>query len=74
MQFKGNRLALGSRLKAVGIVIVLFSVVSGCGYTTKTLLPEGVRTVHVAIFTNSIDITKEISDKDKYELKQSTGT
>ncbi len=41
---------------------------SGCGYTTGAVLPNDIKTVHVAIFKNSIDITKEISAKDKYEV------
>lgn len=42
--------------------------VSGCGYTTKTILPDNVKTVHVDTFKNNIDITKEVSAKDKYEV------
>ena len=41
---------------------------SGCGYTTKTILPDNVKTVHVDTFKNNIDITKEVSAKDKYEV------
>jgi hypothetical protein len=40
----------------------------GCGYTTKTILPDNVKTVHVDTFKNNIDITKEVSAKDKYEV------
>jgi hypothetical protein len=43
-------------------------LISGCGYTTRTLLPDGVKTIHVDIFKNNIDITKEVSAKDKYEV------
>ena len=67
MILKRNSAALGSRLKALGIVIVL-CVISGCGYTTRVILPNDIKTVHVAIFKNSIDITKEVSAKDKYEV------
>ncbi len=41
---------------------------SGCGYTTKTILPDNVKTVHVDTFKNNIDITKVVSAKDKYEV------
>jgi hypothetical protein len=41
---------------------------SGCGYTTKTLLPSDIKTIHIETFKNNIDITKEISAKDKYEV------
>ncbi len=47
---------------------VLCIVMAGCGYTTKTILPDNVKTVHVDIFKNNIDITKEVSAKDKYEV------
>ncbi|MBU4342756.1 MAG: hypothetical protein KJ902_00140 [Candidatus Omnitrophica bacterium] len=43
-------------------------VLSGCGYTTQAVLREDVKTMHVEIFENSIDITKEVSAKDKYEV------
>ena len=46
---------------------VLCIVMAGCGYTTKTILPDNVKTVHVDTFKNNIDITKEVSAKDKYE-------
>ncbi len=45
----------------------LLVAISGCGYTTKTILPDNVKTVHVDTFKNNIDITKEVSAKDKYE-------
>jgi Lipopolysaccharide-assembly len=54
------------RLQA-GFYLLLF-LFSGCGYTTKTMLPDNVRTVHVDTFKNSIDITKEVGAKDKYEV------
>jgi len=50
------------------ICYLLLFLFSGCGYTTKTVLPENVRTIHVDTFRNSIDITKEVSSKDKYEV------
>jgi len=43
-------------------------LLTGCGYTTKTILPDNVKTVHVDIFINDIDITKEVGVKDKYEV------
>lgn len=46
----------------------LLVTISGCGYTTKTALPENIKTIHVGIFDNNIDITKEVSAKDRYEV------
>jgi hypothetical protein len=42
---------------------------SSCGYTTRNIvLPEGLKTIQVVVFKNSIDISKETSAKDKYEI------
>lgn len=46
----------------------LFIILGGCGYTTKSILPEDIKTIQVEIFRNNIDITKEVSAKDKYEV------
>ena len=47
-----------------GVLVTL----SGCGYTTKTILPDNVKTIHVDTFANDINITKEVGVKDKYEV------
>ena len=36
--------------------------------TTKVVLPDNIKTIHIDTFKNSIDITKEVSAKDKYEV------
>ena len=54
------------KLQATGYMLLL--LLSGCGYATKTVLPDNVKTVHVDTFKNNIDITKEVSAKDKYEV------
>ena len=46
----------------------MLSAVSGCGYTTKSLLPENIRRVHVAPVKNSIDLSEEISDKTPFRV------
>ena len=46
----------------------LFILLGGCGYTTNSILPEDIKTIQVEIFKNNIDITKEVSAKDKYEV------
>ncbi|MBU4312916.1 MAG: hypothetical protein KJ706_09390 [Candidatus Omnitrophica bacterium] len=50
------------------MLFALCAMLCSCGYTTGAVLPSDIKTVHVAIFKNSIDITKEISAKDKYEV------
>ncbi|MEI8176078.1 MAG: LptE family protein [Candidatus Omnitrophota bacterium] len=41
---------------------------SGCGYTTKSLLPAHIKTLYIANFKNAINITEETSDKRPYRL------
>src|SRR3989338_1850138 len=42
-------------------------VLSGC-YTTKTALTGTVRTIHVAPVENAIDLSAEISDRDRFRV------
>jgi len=48
--------------------VFLFSVLSGCGYTTKSLLPSHIKTIYIDNFKNSIDLTAEVSNKKPYKL------
>jgi len=43
-------------------------LLTGCGYTAKTILPDNIKTIQVETFKNNIDITKEVDAKDKYEV------
>ncbi|MBF0216907.1 MAG: hypothetical protein HQL30_07950 [Candidatus Omnitrophica bacterium] len=38
-------------------------VLAGCGYSSKSLLPDNIKTIHIQNFTNGIDPTREISDR-----------
>ncbi|MDO8603217.1 MAG: LptE family protein [Candidatus Omnitrophota bacterium] len=54
---------------ARGLLLVIFLLAfAGCGYTAKTIFPNNIKTVHVDMFKNNIDITKEVSAKDNYEV------
>ena len=54
-------------LVALGaLALVLTALVSGCGYTTRSLLPSDTKTIYVANFTNSINITEEQSNLRMY--------
>lgn len=44
-------------------LIGLIFVASGCGYTTSSLLPEGMDSIHVDNFVNKIDPSMEVSDR-----------
>lgn len=50
------------------ILVVLSLYITGCGYTTGSLLPSRLRTVYVKDFENKIDISTEPSDKDGYRI------
>ena len=41
---------------------------SGCGYTTKSLLPENIKSICVNPVKNTINLTGEISDKDRFRV------
>src|SRR3989338_1476938 len=47
---------------------LLLPALSGCGYTQKTLLPSHIRSVSVAPIKNAIDLSAEISDKDRFRV------
>src|SRR3989338_4541580 len=66
-QVTGHRSQVGFYLLPATCYL-LFFLFSSCGYTTKTVLPEDIKTIHVETFKNNIDITKEVSSKDKYEV------
>lgn len=48
------------------IIAVLGLVISGCGYTTKSLLPSNYRTIYVDNFKSAIKITAEQSNERMY--------
>ena len=48
------------------MLIFTLAVVAGCGYTTKSLLPENIKRLHVPPVKNGIDITSEITDKTPF--------
>ena len=48
------------------ISIVALFFISGCGYTTKSLLPSDLKTIYVENFVNGIKVTDESSDVRMY--------
>ncbi len=50
------------------LVFVALLSLSGCGYTTKHLLPENIKSVTVPPIKNGIDLSAEISDKDRFRV------
>ncbi|MBP9733730.1 MAG: LptE family protein [Candidatus Omnitrophica bacterium] len=57
--------------RASAVLMMIFAsafAVSGCGYTTKTSLPDHIRSVHVPRIENKIDISAEISEKKPFQV------
>lgn len=40
----------------------------GCGYTTRTMIAEGFRTIYISPFVSKIDITQETDTASKYRI------
>lgn len=58
----------GVMIKKSICCILLVSLMAGCGYTTGSLLPSHLKTIHVENFVNKIDISREQSDTESYEI------
>lgn len=53
----------------VGALLLFWvSLASGCGYTTKSGLPENIRRIHVEPVKNGISLSEEISDKTPFRV------
>ena len=48
--------------------LLLLINLSGCGYTSRSLLAEKYKTIYIPQFANQIDITKEADTANKYKL------
>jgi hypothetical protein len=47
---------------------MLSAVLAGCGYTTKSLLPEDIKRIHIMPVKNAIDLSSENSGKDHFRV------
>ena len=59
-------------MKHTIIYALLTMFLAGCGYTTGSVLPAHIRTIYVKPFSNEIDITKEVTDIDRYKIYRPT--
>lgn len=50
------------------ICYLLIALLSGCGYTTRSMISNKFHTIYVTPFVNKIDITKEADAGSKYKL------
>lgn len=52
--------------KTLGVLFVTIFLLSGCGYTTRSLLPPNFKTIYVSSFVNGIKISAEQSNYRMY--------
>jgi outer membrane lipopolysaccharide assembly protein LptE/RlpB len=52
--------------KFTALLLLTFFFISGCGYTTKSLLPSNLKSIYVENFTTKIKITAESNDERMY--------
>jgi hypothetical protein len=50
------------------IFSLLFFVMAGCGYTTRSMISNEYRTIFIAPFVNKIDITRDSDSGTKYKI------
>ncbi len=70
MRISGSKLQT-SRLRfllLIAFCLLLSTFLSGCGYTTKSLLPARFEAIYIETFANKINITSEVSDGEPYRL------
>lgn len=48
--------------------LVIALALGGCSYTTKSFLPEDIKSVHIVPVKNGIDLSKEVSDRDHFRV------
>lgn len=51
------------------VFILLLSLEGGCGYTQKTVLPQGIKTLHVDTFQNKIPLNRVYPYEPGLEIK-----
>lgn len=51
-------------MKKVVFLLIVAVVLSGCGYTTGSLLPSHLQTIYIEPFRNKIVLTEEVSSKE----------
>ena len=50
------------------IFYLLAAVLSGCGYTTRSMLSGKYRTIYITPFLNKVDVTQESYSANKYRI------
>jgi outer membrane lipopolysaccharide assembly protein LptE/RlpB len=61
-------LPAGRDLKRITQIILVSTVLAGCGYTTRSMIQDKFKTIYVAAFVNKTDITQEVYAANKYRI------
>lgn len=56
------------RFQKLALPLTVCLTLSGCGYTTKALLPPHIKTVSVKTFTNKIPTTGDVSEQERWRI------
>ncbi len=47
---------------------LFLALCAGCGYTTRSLISEKYKTIHITPFVNKVDLTRESDSNNKYKV------
>ncbi|MDD5692639.1 MAG: LptE family protein [Candidatus Omnitrophica bacterium] len=59
---------MGLFFSLVAICCLLTAALSGCGYTTRSMISGKYRTIYITPFLNKVDITQESYSASKYRI------
>ena len=59
---------LAHRIFLLGALCQLSWALGGCGYTTRSMIHDRFKTIHIAAFVNKIDITSDSDSANKYRI------
>lgn len=55
-------------MKKLVLFVLIAGLYAGCGYTQKNLLPENIQTIHVLPIKNMINLTGEVTEKQRFRV------
>lgn len=56
------------KMRKFSFLLMLSLIIAGCGYTTGSLLPGHIKTIHIQPFRNKIELTEELPF-DEYRFR-----
>lgn len=57
-----------NRIRGIFFCCFLIWSLAGCGYTTRSLISEKYKTIHIVPFVNKIDLTLDSNSNNKYRV------